>query len=718
MADYYGSGASSGRPLTRSELEARRKRTARQRRFGANGSGGGGSLFGFRLFGVTIGPVELVFILAIVLVLGAEVRLLSLPDAAHHPEGGSSSPGALSSSSLSPEKYSNGDDGGKGSISSVEASLKLLRTSQTAGGKEIKISQKKKANTKPPQGIASAKDRAKEMFLGRTGKSWSNDEGMPKVEELMKIVSAALAPFMSRYLRRTEACSRGFSQPKKGYFLSGCVQGDGCKRRQTLDEAKKACEAIAACGGITLVGGKSFELRTDTNPEHSPDGSEWSWVKLPCEKNRKTGPAKRATREGIWDAFSRAMDKALDNPELNLDADLGDPRDDDSIFLSVASYRDPSCRATLRKAFARADRPEKLFVGIVQQNCNHDCMTGTGWGNTRRWVPSGPDPDCVEDFCASAEGGPHCDAHRVRIIRLPEVEALGPFFTRYLNAKLYRGEEFYMQIDAHTDFRQGWDSTLVEMMKKTPSYPYSVISNYPPGGKPEDTASWPKYSGSRRSTPSALCTCTFEDAGGTHMTVRLGQSSRSLTKSPNEFATGVPIPRHSCFVAAGFYIAHGSIVKNVPFDPFLPYLFMGEEIALTIRFWTSGYDIYGPSADVLRHEYVRKEHPKFWETVTMVFSNGGIHNALTDLIIPRVQHLCQFPEAKRPDQVEPRSLLVRMDEFNVGTKRSVEDFASMMGLDFGAHTQDAPQWCKSGSEPPFVNGPSEHFLKVKAQGYV
>ena len=63
--------------------------------------------------------------------------------------------------------------------------------------------------------------------------------------------------------------------------------------------------------------------------------------------------------------------------------------------------------------------------------------------------------------------------------------------------------------------------------------------------------------------------------------------------------------------------AHGSFVEAVPFDPFLPYIFMGEEIALSIRFWTSGFDIYAPTVDVLAHEYVRKEHPKFWETVSV-----------------------------------------------------------------------------------------------------
>jgi hypothetical protein len=33
---------------------------------------------------------------------------------------------------------------------------------------------------------------------------------------------------------------------------------------------------------------------------------------------------------------------------------------------------------------------------------------------------------------------------------------------------------------------------------------------------------------------------------------------------------------------------------DVPFDPYLPWIFMGEEIALSLHAWTHGWDIvYG-----------------------------------------------------------------------------------------------------------------------------
>ena len=42
---------------------------------------------------------------------------------------------------------------------------------------------------------------------------------------------------------------------------------------------------------------------------------------------------------------------------------------------------------------------------------------------------------------------------------------------------------------------------------------------------------------------------------------------------------------------------------------------MGEEIIMSARLWTAGYDIFAPSQAVVGHMYHRKHQPKFWETV-------------------------------------------------------------------------------------------------------
>jgi hypothetical protein len=273
---------------------------------------------------------------------------------------------------------------------------------------------------------------------------------------------------------------------------------------------------------------------------------------------------------------------------------------------------------------------------------------------------------------------------------------------------------YFMQIDAHTDFREGWDSNLIQQIKRTPSYPNSVISNYPPSGNPFSTSPWPRDTFEKArgsSAPTGLCSCSFETIpSSSKKTVRLAHTFRRFKhQSDDEWR-----PRHTGFVAAGFFFSHGSLVQKATFDPFLPYIFMGEEIVMSIRFWTAGFDIYGPSSDVLAHWYVRQEAPKFWESVNMIYSNGAIHNALTDLLLPRIQHLVGYPEAKREDQVHPKSLLTRFSQFGLGTKRKGADFIELMGFDLDKKTQRTPQWCTSGDLAPIVAKPGSDDDSTKS----
>jgi len=534
----------------------------------------------------------------------------------------------------------------------------------------------------PPQGAQL------ELKVGllRVAPSVESKTPPADLDALTARLRTALEPFQTKHLVEVGAkvapCTSDestFRQATPG-FLPGCPSG-GCASFESLEEAQGVCSGISSCGGVTKSRGM-FELRHDSVPFES-SSEEVSWPRVRCRQE--------ATAALVWEAFREAMEGALDEEETYHLGTTYETREDGSIFLAISSYRDITCSDTLRGAFAAAKFPEKLFVGIIQQNCDGDvCHTGTGWAESRRWVMQDhPDPDCAEEFCQ--EFPELCKDH-VRILRLKERESYGPFFGRFLNSKMYRGENFYMQIDAHTEFRQDWDHWIVEEMRRTPSYPHSVISNYPPSGDPRKTGRWEAPSGYTRETlPSALCGCTFEDAGGAHKTVRLSQTSRT-------FAHGVDssIPHHACFVAAGFLIAHGSIVANVPFDPFMPFLFMGEEISLSIRLWTSGYDIYAPSIDVVRHEYVRKESPKFWESVGMVFSNPSIHNALTDIIIPRVQALVGWKD--KPAYM--RSVYTRQEDYGCGEKRSSSQFVQTMQIQVGTLQQSAPTWCLKGKDMP------------------
>lgn len=73
---------------------------------------------------------------------------------------------------------------------------------------------------------------------------------------------------------------------------------------------------------------------------------------------------------------------------------------------------------------------------------------------------------------------------QVREIRLDYREATGPCKARALAQKLWAGEEFSLQIDAHMRFAPGWDETLIAWLQQAEAdHPGSkpVLSTYPPG---------------------------------------------------------------------------------------------------------------------------------------------------------------------------------------------------------------------------------------------
>ena len=367
---------------------------------------------------------------------------------------------------------------------------------------------------------------------------------------------------------------------------------------------------------------------------------------------------------------------AFDRRYLN---HMPERRSDDSIYLSVASYRDENCVHTLTEAFKRATSPELLFVGLVQQNCVANCMSGVLEGGVVK--PIEPDDDCYQLFCDSEIGKPYCS--HVRLLRVDESESLGPYTARYFASKLWSGESWFMQIDSHMTFIDGWDAQSVDMLRKAPSEK-PVITHYPPGAE-EDFVH-----GERRGAPR-ICDAVFSDSHVEHEIIRLEGCGSCDGKR-------IEIPRFAPFVAAGYFVAHSDFLKDVPFDPFLPWVFMGEEIIMSARLWTYGYDIFAPAHSVVGHKYVRRHKPKYWESVGR-FLGEGMDGLIEGLVIHRLKHQLGYPESA-PDFVRPKDVFFGMEHYTMGTERSVVDYMKLVGLDPVRKEISKVKWCEAGV-PPF-----------------
>jgi hypothetical protein len=299
----------------------------------------------------------------------------------------------------------------------------------------------------------------------------------------------------------------------------------------------------------------------------------------------------------------------------------------DTIFISIASYRDEVCHDTLTSIYSMAKNPQNVYCGVVQQNddkVDNDCLFG----------PSNNTGTIVKD--------------NVVMMRIKHYEAKGPCWARYLASTLWSGQEYFIQIDSHSKFVKDWDSKCIEMMKrlKEKGVEKAVISHYPKSM--EDYNNYEPY------TVTKMCQSFFNNR---NMISFLGAGIESTN---NEFY-------ETPYVAGGFMLASHTILDDVPYDPNLDFLFVGEEIGHSIRIWTSGYNIYTPSENIVFHEYTRQGSPKVWDDNT--YSDVDAFEKVKKIIGIETHHEL------------PKNISYNIDKYGLGKERTLEAYYDFAGID-------------------------------------
>jgi Glycosyltransferase (GlcNAc) len=123
----------------------------------------------------------------------------------------------------------------------------------------------------------------------------------------------------------------------------------------------------------------------------------------------------------------------------------------ETIFLMIASYRDFQCRETIISAFSRCDHPERLFVGAVDQFVPGDI------GCAQVDTPCHIDPNQV--LCKYR--------NQISIFKMDAKYSTGPVAARHIGDRMYRGQYFVMQMDAHCHFVRHWDTLLIAQWSST-----------------------------------------------------------------------------------------------------------------------------------------------------------------------------------------------------------------------------------------------------------
>ena len=242
-------------------------------------------------------------------------------------------------------------------------------------------------------------------------------------------------------------------------------------------------------------------------------------------------------------------------------------RKDESIFISLAAFREHLLAQTLRSAFDQAENPDKIFIGAVVQNCfgndGRQCKTGlevigknAAGRDQVKMSDAPPDENGIEVFCTDPKYKKYCEMGHIRVLYLHDTDALGPAVARYYASKLHAGETYFMQMDSHLEFAPQWDTQYIDEVKAAKSFPKAVLSSYPPG-----FTDFGEYKGGTPGT--RLCTCVFSDNEVEQHIIRINTNGRC---SGNE-----PHPTQIAFIAAGFFFARAEFLIDVPFDPYVPW---------------------------------------------------------------------------------------------------------------------------------------------------
>ena len=302
-----------------------------------------------------------------------------------------------------------------------------------------------------------------------------------------------------------------------------------------------------------------------------------------------------------------------------------------SIFISIASYQDPLLVSTIFSAYENAENKNDLIFSICDQSDNTIDINGITFSDQIHY-------DHVDPLFSK-----------------------GPCWARHRAQSFFNEEDFFLQVDSHTQFAPEWDSIFIKQLEKISAnqeideyFKKPIITSYPRGFKVLDF----------EKGLFELCT------GDKHTQVITYRKDSLFLKGSFSRQIGIPTKHtditHAILLAAGCIFTKGAFVKEIPYDP--NYYFYGEELSLAMRAFTNGYSFFHIPDVPLFHLYTdtsnipRKLH---WDpeddqkrAVKWTELDKKSLNRLDDLFADKVE--------------EPLSL---------GKERSLEDYALISGID-------------------------------------
>lgn len=297
-----------------------------------------------------------------------------------------------------------------------------------------------------------------------------------------------------------------------------------------------------------------------------------------------------------------------------------------SIFVQIAAYRDLELPVTIQNAIDNSSGKNNITIGV------HNCVKFNG-----------------EVVLSGIKTPPWVSIKYTESIA---PESVGVSASRNKANSLYSGEDYYFQVDSHSQFVQDWDDLAVSdylwYIDRGISEP--LITMYPPNYKYVN---------------NTVVRDKVDTGYSTKISFMENKEQFFNTYIPTQLA--IPIPKECYYtpsVSAGMIFTSG---RYASIPPNKKIAFWGEEILTAARAFTNGFNLVtarhhliwhlyhsDQPIDLVKRHHVWKDYPDLWSNLDSE-SRAEVYRIFSEEIIG-------------------------VD--GLGSERTLEQFGQFAGLDF------------------------------------
>lgn len=320
-----------------------------------------------------------------------------------------------------------------------------------------------------------------------------------------------------------------------------------------------------------------------------------------------------------------------------------------SIFISIASYRDTQLEETVVSFLKNAKYPNRLYFSIVSQN--------------------------YDNLHPNLEHVVNNYGANIFYQKIHPKESFGVGYARHLcQTKLNNSYDYYLQVDSHTQCLMHWDEILInDYLYSHNKYSNFIYSSYPSAWFLEDNL---KYFLGVADYPNVI----IPKFDSNFITVfKANQKAIDYLDSYGY---------KSNWFCAGFAFGKTEYFLEVPYDQYMvPFGHIGfgsgEEFSLSVRFFEKGISLITPPGKYFWHLYESNNTKKVINDEIEGLSGEDVNQKVINLEKNGEQRVLDFYNGK----IEPL--------FGIKSKNTVLD------------------WFKASEESPDIIKKAQEYFKDK-----